>query len=123
MSLSDGASLMSGTQVEKDEIDGVPAGEIVFITKNAQAKRVYAENLEEKKRASAGTKLIEVKKGELLYASTVMLCYDIVLIYADGSVHTVNTDDIDVIRAKSKLQKLEDAPENAIAAIKQDGTI
>ena len=123
MSLSDGASLMSGTQVEKDEIDGVPAGEIVFITKNAQAKRVYADNLEEKKRASAGTKLIEVKKGELLYASTVMLCYDVVLIYADGSVHTVNTDDIDVIRAKSKLQKLEDAPENAIAAIKQDGTI
>ena len=123
MNLSDGATLMSGSQLEKDEIDGVPAGELVFVTKNAQAKRVYAENVEEKKRASTGTKVIEVKQGDLIFADTVMLCYDIALVYADGSVHSVNTDDIDVIRAKSKLQNLDDIPENAIAAIKQDGTI
>lgn len=123
MNLSEGASLMSGSQLEKDEIDGMPAGELVFVTKSAQAKRVYAENLEEKKRAGTGTKVIDVKKGEMIFADTVMLCYDIALVYADGSVHSVNTDDIDVIRAKSKLQKLDDIPENAIAAIKQDGTI
>lgn len=116
ITLNAGASVMFAGQLEVDPMDKVAAGELLFMVKNGLAKRVYASDLEASKRARKGENRIEVKKGELLFAGVVTNAYKVAVLYEDGTVGTVDTEDVPISRvAKSKGKPCPEAKDGVYA--------
>lgn len=119
MKLNDNAKIKFAGQLEQDPFDKVPAGEAIFITNTGMAKRIYASNIESSKRAGKGSNWITVDAENLIYAGIVTNAYNIAIIYSDGKVTTVSTEDIPISRvAKGKGKPCPEATD-ALVAVKQ----
>ena len=72
-------------------------GEIVIVTSLGGFKRVISSHFEEHGRGSKGTMIADIKgKGEILFASTVMIPYKIAVVYGEKNVAEVDTEDIQI---------------------------
>ncbi|HOO22788.1 MAG TPA: DNA topoisomerase 4 subunit A [Clostridia bacterium] len=107
-----GVSLNDGEQVVfagfNDLEYGEAIGELVLITDGGYAKRVIMCSVEMGKRARKGVKVMDTCGSKLIFASPVTLTYDVALIGKNGSVATVNTEDILIDR--NRLSKGKPLP-------------
>ena len=118
ITLNAGANVLFAGQLEVDPMDNVPAGELLFMTKSGLAKRVYASDLESSKRARKGDNRIEVKKDDMLFAGVVTNSYKVAVLYDNGSVDTVDTEDVPISRVSKSKGKPCQAASGGIYAVK-----
>ena len=117
--LNDKASVKFAGQIEQDPFDKVPAGEVLFISSNGMAKRLYAYNIEKTKRATKGSCWFATNSKELLYAGLVTFEYTVALVHSDDHVENVSTEDIPISRVATGKGKPCEQALNAICAVKQ----
>ena len=93
-------------------------GELVLISSGGYAKRVLLCSMGIGTRARKGVKVIDLGKGKLIFAQTVTMPYDVVMIDKNDKISAINTEDILIDRNRLSKGKPLALSVGSVGAVK-----